>query len=226
MRLPARLVAWLVGLSSILAMQVAHSLAATPVSPPTGTIFREGENVVAHWTLDASSGEEAEYIDWAPSPGLDPGGEFSSQEYDYDDLEPQQTSYVFSRPSPGRYYWHIDSTVFHGPTALFGVLDLISVSEAKRYTKRVIHRGKRAYLHISGLRCRVKTDFKAKCKFLAWIGDVSYKGKGALFYSKNDFDDNVDDFHWDYRVRYTNHYCLAVQNKSRGRCIDKQRWRG
>ena len=227
-------------LAFALVMPVGYALAAQPVSPPNGTIVREDENVVARWTLDASRQEEAFAIYWASRPDRGADGGFSGF-YDLDFLAPQQTSYLFSRPAPGRYYWYIESygcseppdefgfcfqDFVAGPTAFFGVLDLISVSEAKRYTRKVIRRGKRDYLNISKLKCRVKTDFKARCKFRAWIGDVSYKGKGILFYSSDDFEDNVDDFHWRYRVRYTNHYCLAVEDKSRAKCTDKKRWRG
>ena len=74
-----------------------------------------------------------------------------------------------------------------------------------------------------GRSCHVRTDFKARCKFLAWVGDISYRGHGYVSYSR-ELDKNLRFFNTNFKVRFTNHYCLAVQDKPRGKCIKKKHW--
>jgi hypothetical protein len=213
------------------------ALAATPTGPPDGSVFREGESVEASWSLDPDppTSERSFSIEWSKSPSLDADGSFTHSFLDFDFLEPDQRTYVFT--SPGRYYWHIESSVctrppdqfgfcsrnyVYGPTAFFGILDVISVQEAERYTRRAIERQTGPYIDIYQLRCRRKGDFKARCTFLAGAGDVSYRGKGSIRYSRN-IDKNSKYFYYRFRVLFTNHYCLS-QGGTQAECTDIRHW--
>ncbi|MGH3042152.1 MAG: hypothetical protein ACRDNG_10530 [Gaiellaceae bacterium] len=227
-------------MAGMLASTVGVASASTPVSPTDGTILRETQGVVLRWSLDAARHEESWAIEWAPKPDTYPDGAFSDLYSEVDlDIAPTATTYDFGRPSPGRYYWHVESTIcdgpsadcafldftdfIYGPTAFFGVLDVLSIREARRYTRRTIKKEGGRYLNISRLVCHRRGDFKSQCRFLAWIGDISYRGHGFISYSR-DLDKNLKYFSTNFRVRFTNHYCLAVRDKPRGKCIKKERW--
>jgi hypothetical protein len=237
-----------VGAVAVAALGIALAIAfgpgtasgATPISPPDGTIVRETDGVILRWALDASRHEESWALEWSPRPDTYSDGGFSDLNAETDlGITPQQTTYDFGRPGPGRYYWHVESTVCdgpapdcasfgftdftYGPTAFFGVLDVMSVREARRYTRQTIKKEGGDYLNVPKLVCHVRNDFKAQCKFRAWIGDISYRGYGYVTYSK-DLDRNLRYFSTKFRVRFTNHYCLAVRDKNRKQCIKTKHW--
>lgn len=190
------------------------------------------------WELDPSLYEDALKLYLAHSPRVDSDGQLGWINYwDLEDLA--QTSLV-ARPRPGIWWWQVETVgcgspptppygscpvaILYSAPQQFGVFDLLSKSQAERYTTRTIRKKTPNGFTITRTGCRTVSDFKARCKFAGFIGDGGIVGNGFIRLDNKDLKKNLRSFHRSFRVTLTDYYCLAVQNKPASQCVDKSRW--
>ena len=129
---------------------------------------------------------------------------------------------------PGKYKWRVRSLLSDGSAAWssaahFWVLDRINGREARLYTRRTIEEDGGEALNVSRLGCRVVSRLAARCKFTAWVGDASYRGRGTISYSRQPRL-NVTKYRARFRVVYLDEYCYYALNRSRAQCSRVERW--
>jgi hypothetical protein len=211
---------------AILVCPAAASANPTPLAPPDGAVFEEGDTITFEWELPP--GERSDEIELAASPTETGFIEF------YDIPSPSATQLSVPNWDYGIYYWRV---ITDGPGmsidtpsqwVRLNVLDLMSRSQARWSIKKAIRRelpqGLYPLFTMTRNQCRVTTDFDARCKWSGGYGDVFYKGRAHVFVSgPENIEDNVYDFHVRGRYRHINYFCLYVDEKPDSKCIDRRK---
>jgi hypothetical protein len=207
---------------------VAPASAAVHIAPIDGAAISEGDSVAFQWQLDA--GERAVSLNLADGPDIGQFGGLSYELADYE-LEPGQTSLMIPNWPHGQYWWQVetirpgdDSTHRSTPTS-FGVLDLLSPSEARFSLRKAIYRETAPAITITRSRCNVASSFDANCKWRGFVGDVLYRGGRAhVWFHSSDLDDNLTKYHVSGRYRKVNVHCIDLDEKPNRKCIDRKRF--
>jgi hypothetical protein len=213
----------------------ASASAAVTVAPPDGAPFLEKQDIPLQWEFQQAN-ERSTFIHIFGITPTEDDVSFSGG----GPLSPSQTTYTLEDAVPGKYEWWVSSSTCSGTvtpgcnqtiqsnTATFNVFDRIDSLEAGDYLIAALKKEIYGYRHIDWdwdfCDNRID-DFKFRCVYGGGIGDVSYRGYAFISFSGTDIDDNLYRYHAQGKYRKTNHYCLAVQNKPKRKCVDRKKFR-
>lgn len=206
------------------------ALAAEPVSPPPGAVYREGDSVPFAWNLQ--EGERTSDIQfWVDE----------NETYEQH-LAADQTSLDVPDHGWGHWYWRVrtcplgagSASLFcpggaWSPTADFYVLDLLSLAEAKTLTRKMFKRetNESLFVDFRQLRCELKTDFSAQCRFVGSSNIFKFfGGRGRVYFSANDPEDNVTNWHYRFHVVRIGALCVLHPDRNKTDCTTRQKWTG
>lgn len=201
--------------------------AITNTGPAMGTtVFEDRLPITVSWALGPSEeSQQIEFSIWPHPPDLSQFGAPNRT----GDLAPSAASSPTFTIGPGWYLWRVQvrntstGEDVYGPNGYFIVLDALSKGEAAGYTRSAIRRHAR-HATISSVRCSRRGEVRAKCRFAAFLGDTVWVGRGRVFFSTQP-QDNLTRFHYRFKVRRKNTYCLDVLHKSPRKCVKRQQWR-
>ena len=207
----------------------ASAQAITNTGPANGTsVFEDHLPLTVSWALGPN--EESRHIEfsiWSHPPDISQFGPPNR----IGDLATGATSSPSLTIGPGWYLWRVEvhntampgQALSYGPNGYFIVLDTLSASEAADYATRAIARHAR-HAKISGGSCAKTGVVTARCRFSAFLGDTVWHGKGAVSLSTVP-QDNLSTFHYRFKVRRVNTYCLDIRHGSKHKCVKRKRWR-
>lgn len=211
----------------------ASASAAVTVAPQEGAPFVEGQDIQLQWQLQHAN-ERSTYIHIN---GLTPTEDDVSF-WGGGPLSPSQTTYTLEDAVPGKYEWDVSSSTCSGPVTpscnqsiqsnkgTFNVFDRMDSLEAGDYLIAALKEEIYGYRHINWLwdYCDNRIDdFTFRCVYGGGIGDVSYRGYAFISFSGTDIEDNLYRYHAQGKYRKIDHFCLAVQKKPKGKCVDRKK---